>query len=124
MSAIFTHGAAQQGLAEETRDRRAQRLGAEVHTEIAAAGTYTLAEDYHQKYMLRRAGNLLTELQVMFPRTEDLVASTAVARINGYLGGCGDLQDFHAEVDSYGLSADAKRLLIKLVEQKHRPRRL
>jgi len=120
MSAIFTHGVSQRRLAEETRDREARRLGSEIHTEISPAGPFTLAEDYHQKYMLRRAGNLLTELQAMFPRTEDLVASTAVARINGYLGGCGRLDAFLAELDSYGLSSDAKRLLIKLVEQKHR----
>src|SRR5262249_16146006 len=49
-SAIFTHDAEQQRLAEESKAAVEQRLGKRVATEIVAATTFYPAEDYHQKY--------------------------------------------------------------------------
>ncbi len=121
MSAIFTHGGTQHDKALATRDAAREKLG-EVHTEIAPAGPFYLAEDYHQKYMLSRAGNLRFELEAIYPRIEDLVKSTAAARINGFVAGHGQLDDLHAEINDYGLSADSTRLLLKLAEQKQRHR--
>ena len=121
MSAIFTHGAEQHRKALATRDAAAARLG-EIHTEIAPAGPFTLAEDYHQKYMLGRAGNLRTELQAIYPQIQDLVDSTAAARINGFAAGHGNLDELRAEIDDYGLSADGSHALLKIAEQKQRYR--
>ena len=49
-TAIFTHDAAQRKLAESTRGEVARQLAVPVHTEIADAGTFYPAEDYHQDY--------------------------------------------------------------------------
>jgi peptide-methionine (S)-S-oxide reductase len=56
-SAIYFHDAAQQAAAEPSRDVYAQMLGAsgygEIATEIAAAGPFYYAEDYHQQYLAK-----------------------------------------------------------------------
>ncbi len=121
MSAIFTHGDDQHDRALATRDAAAVKLG-EIHTEIEPAGPFYLAEDYHQKYRLSRTGNLLIELQAMYPRIEDLVRSTAAARMNGFVAGHGQLEALRAEIDDYGLSPDARRVLLRTAEHNQRHR--
>jgi peptide-methionine (S)-S-oxide reductase len=49
-TAIFVHDAAQRQLAESTRAEVAKQLGVTIHTEIADAGTFYPAEEYHQDY--------------------------------------------------------------------------
>lgn len=48
--AIFTHDAAQATAAKASRDRLAARMKRAVATEIAPAGPFYAAEDYHQDY--------------------------------------------------------------------------
>ena len=59
MSAVFYHNEEQKRLALATRDREAARRGSPVTTQILPATEFWLAEDYHQKYMLRRRSNLM-----------------------------------------------------------------
>jgi peptide-methionine (S)-S-oxide reductase len=71
-----------------------------------------LAEDYHQKYQLRRHRQLMTEFKAMYSRNIDFVNSTAAARVNRYVGGHGEPEEITANIESLGLStADQKRLL-------------
>jgi peptide-methionine (S)-S-oxide reductase len=49
-SAIFTHGAEQRRLAEASRAREQANQSKPIVTEIAAAGDFYPAEDYHQRY--------------------------------------------------------------------------
>ena len=49
-SAIFTHSAEQQQVAEASRDRAQTRFDRPIATEIAPAGPFWSAEDYHQRY--------------------------------------------------------------------------
>lgn len=52
-SAIFTHGAEQQRLAEASREREQANQSKPIVTEIAPAGDFYPAEDYHQRYFER-----------------------------------------------------------------------
>ena len=56
-------------------------------TAVEQIDAFNPAEDYHQKYYLRREAELLREYTRLYPTTEELVRSTAAARVNGYLGG-------------------------------------
>jgi len=51
----------------------------------------------------------------MYPNTVELVASTAAARVNGYLGGHGTLEQLKKELESYGLSEEGKTRLLNIV---------
>jgi peptide-methionine (S)-S-oxide reductase len=56
-SAIYVHDDAQRAAAEASRETYQQRLGAagygEITTEIADAGPFYYAEDYHQQYLAK-----------------------------------------------------------------------
>ena len=116
-AAIFYHNEAQKRLALETRNQVASRIKGEVFTQIHPAGEFYLAEDYHQKYFLRRDQVLLNELTSIYPSTRDLVSSTAAARLNGYVAGYGNRAGLEAELNSLGLSPAGNRRLLGMVSK-------
>ena len=91
-------------------------LTSEIMTEIIPLTEFYLAEDYHQKHALQHSYEYLQEFKAMYPSFKDIIASTAAARVNGYLGGYGTLKNLQTELDSYGLSAQANEHLIEFVK--------
>lgn len=75
---------------------------------------FYLAEDYHQKYHLRQESALMAEFRAIYPATEDFVASTAVARVNGYVGGYGELATLEEELSLLGLSEAGRQRLLEI----------
>ncbi len=116
-SIIFYHDEEQRRLAEQTRDAEAARRGDRIYTEIAPYERFYLAEDYHQKYRLQQQSQLLAELQSVDMRAEDLVASTAAARLNGYVAGYGDVESLQAELEKLGLAPAALERLLALAAE-------
>jgi peptide-methionine (S)-S-oxide reductase len=114
-SIIFYHNEEQKRLAEASRDRKAAELGSPLFTEIVPYSEFYLAEDYHQKYRLQGEEDLLAEFRAIYPEEEAFINSTAVARVNGYLGGNGSLAQLQAEIDSLGLSSAAQEKLLEIV---------
>jgi peptide-methionine (S)-S-oxide reductase len=108
-AAVWTHDATQAATAARTRDALAARLGVPVRTEVLPLGTFTLAEDYHQKYYLRHHEELMAELAAYFDDTPGLIGSTAVARLNGWLAGHATSQaQVERELPLLGLSAEGQ----------------
>lgn len=115
MSAIFYHDDTQQKLALEAKSREEKRRGRILHTAILPLDHFYLAEDYHQKYYLRRFSKLMNEFKGIYPANLDFVNSTAAARVNGYVGGHGTLEDVKADLLHLGLSAEGQKRLLKIV---------
>ena len=82
---------------------------------------FTPAENYHQKLSLQQFLEFQDELKRIYPSPAEFVASTAVARVNGYLGGEGSYETLLKEKDSLGLSSVRKEELLNLV-QRHKGR--
>jgi peptide-methionine (S)-S-oxide reductase len=116
-SIIFFHADEQRRLAEETKTRHAKERGGTVHTEIVPYRGFTLAENYHQKHSLQQFPEFEEELRNVYPSQRDFVASTAVARVNGYLGGEGSYAALLTELDGLGLSSARKEELRELVRR-------
>lgn len=114
-AAIFIHGDDQKRQAEASRDRVAARLNGPVRTEILPAGPFTAAEDYHQKYYLRMAGDLMEEFRALYPDPRAFSRSTAAARVNGYLGRHADADTVRRVLPSLGLSPRGQALLVDKV---------
>lgn len=117
-SVIFYHNDEQKALAEETRDNLQASLNRQVYTEIVPAGTFYLAEDYHQKYYLQGMPKLEAEFRAKYPDINDFTNSTAVARANGYAGGFGTPEVLQEELGLMGLSPEGEAFIKQLVERR------
>ena len=115
MSIIFSHNEEQKRLAEASRQREAERSKGRVVTEIRPFDRFFRAEGYHQKYRLRSEREILREFTVIYPAEQDLVDSTAAARVNAYLDGYGTLADLQKELPRLGLSPKAGERLTAIV---------
>ncbi len=115
-ASIFYHDEAQRKAAIASRDRIAARIKGPVYTEIVPAARFYPAEAYHQKYGLRSERELLAEFRAFYPDDDRLAASTAAARVNGYVSGEGSAAELEAEIASFGLSEAGQRRLRKIVK--------
>jgi peptide-methionine (S)-S-oxide reductase len=86
--AVFHHTEEQKRLAESARRRLQEKAQRPVRTEVLPAGAFYQAEDYHQKYYLRRRPELMREFSHL--TDEEFIRSTAAARANGLVAGYGD----------------------------------
>lgn len=115
LHAIFYHDDQQAQQALASKADAEHKLGRSVRTEVLPLRSFTRAEDYHQKYILKRDGALMRELSRVFPDHRDLVDSTAAARLNAYLGGYGSQAQFERDIDSLGLSPENRAKVENLV---------
>ena len=119
-SAVFTHDAAQAEAARRSADRYAGLLGREVRTEITPLSRFWPAEEYHQKYRLQHNRLLRNEYREIYPVFKDFLNSTAVARVNGYLGGYGSSAQLDQELDRLGLDERGRQELRSKVGSRRR----
>lgn len=114
-NAIFYHNEEQHQQAIESMKALKQKTGKTIRTDIVPLKSFTLAEDYHQKYLLKGSpGRHL--LDTYYPRHEDFVNSTAATRLNGYAGRNGTTKRLLRELDSLGVSEHGKKVLMDLVK--------
>ena len=119
-SAVFYHDERQREAALKSRDILASAGKEKITTAVEEAGTFYQAEDYHQKYYLRGSGGAANELRAIYPDPGDFLRSTAVARVNGYLGGNGTEEEVEREIGSLGLSEGGQRRLREYVQSSPR----
>jgi peptide-methionine (S)-S-oxide reductase len=115
-SLIFVHSPVQEKEAEESRNRLASAFDRPLVTEIHPYTGFTRAEEYHQKFRLRRDPVLMKAFRELFPEERSFVDSTAAARVNGFLSGFGDPADYCGETPLWGLSAEAWKILRRVAE--------
>jgi peptide-methionine (S)-S-oxide reductase len=117
MSIIFYHSEDQKTVALESMQRKADSSGRTIVTEVIPFSMFYLAEDYHQKYYLQGEQLLFNELTAMYPNINELIKSTAAARVNGYIGGYGKLEALQDQINSFGLTASGKDKLSQIGAQ-------
>lgn len=115
-SVILWRDEAERALAEESlREWDARRGG--VHTRVEPLSRFHRAEDYHQKYYLRGAGEIMTDFAAIYPDGREFADSTAAARVNGYIGGYAGMERFERDLPRLGLSPRGERFLRRVVER-------
>ena len=114
-SIIFYHNDTQRMLALESKEQEEKKRGKKLYTEIIPFTRFYLAEDYHQKFRLRREYDMLEEFRLMYPKEGDFINSTSAARVNGYLAGYGTYADLTRELGSLGLFERTGENLLDIV---------
>jgi hypothetical protein len=117
MNAIFYHDGHQRQVAMDSKVKMEHKIGQKIKTEVIPVRSFTMAEDYHQKYLLKRHRRFQNELSRLYPNHLDFVNSTAVSRLNGYVGGNGRKSQLLQEIESLGLSDQGKKELIEIVQK-------
>ena len=117
MSALFFHNEEQKRLAIKTRDRQAARRGQKIYTEVRPASSFYLAEAYHQKHALRGHNDLMAVLGTLYDNNHDFVNATAMARINGYLGGYGSMKSLEEELKRLSLPPESLDKVLRILKR-------
>lgn len=115
---LHYHNESQRQAAEASLREVASELSSPVLTELRPAGTFYMAEDYHQKYYVRSDRFWSGELDTLYPDPARFRDSTLVARINGCLAGYCTREQLQREIESYGLSASGRKALEGLVRSR------
>ena len=116
-SIIFYYTDEQRRLAEQSKADQEQRHGRPVQTEIVAAGLFTQAEGYHQKYYLQNTVRLMEVLSGMLPTEQALVRSTLAARLNAVAGGYESYEELERELPVFGLGSEQEGLLRDVIRR-------
>jgi peptide-methionine (S)-S-oxide reductase len=116
-SAIFYHNEEQKKLALAGAARIEQERKRKVYTEIVPAGDFYPAEDYHQKYYLRNSAELMKIFKDVFLSDDDFVASTAAAKMNGYIGGFRMLAGLSGTLREAGLSDEVSQRMVSVAQR-------
>jgi peptide-methionine (S)-S-oxide reductase len=115
MSILLYHNNTQKELALKTKKNWEEVLNGEIQTEIAPYSKFFVAEDYHQKYYLKRRQSTIDTLSSLYPTHEGLVNSTLAARLNGFVRGYGSLEGIKKEIKDWGLSMGDQQAIVNVL---------
>jgi len=118
MAAIFYHNAQQKEFAELSLEAKTQLWGKRVWTKILPLTDFTLAEDYHQKYYLRKLEGVHKLLNIKSEK--ELVHSPVATKLNAYLHGHGQFTDIETYVKSIpGLEQNTRDIFLSAIARHH-----
>lgn len=106
ISLVVFQNSQQQQKAEKIKKIEEERQGKEIQTEFQIATPFYPAEDYHQKYFLRRFKEATKKVQSLFSDEEGFIRSTISARLNGFIRENISLPDVKEEIKTWGLSEE------------------
>lgn len=113
-SMILYHDEEQRETAEASYKDMQVRCDGKLRTEIAPAGPFYPAEDYHQKYRLQGHKDLCRSIGM---DSKKLQTSHLAARLNGYLVGAGGISQFNQEVSKLGLTENQAEYVRRELER-------
>ena len=70
---------------------------------------------YHQKYLLRQQGDVMSALNLS---DKDLVTSHVATRLNGYCGGYGSLEALEDEMPKFSLPENVQKRVHGIMSRK------
>jgi len=112
MSAIFFHNKEQEELAKKTKEEQKTKKRS-VATVLEPAAEFYVAEDYHQKFLLRKHSDLMKHIK--YTTNKEFIDSTVASKLNGYVGGYGSLPQLEKEIANFGLPSYIAERLRKIV---------
>lgn len=115
LSLLLFHDENQEEKAQEKKRIWEQKLNGEILTEIVPYTSFNLAEDYHQKYYLKRYKSVIPTINSLFPDHDAFVHSTLTARLNGFVKGFGTWEGLKREIEDWGGSPEDRGAVIEVL---------
>ena len=112
---LFFDGPEQERLARESIAEIEKQRRRIVRTDVRPVARFHRAEDYHQKYALRRDRALYRDVRALFDTEREFIDSTAAARVNAYCGGDLTFAKLREALAAIGLKAVGERSLERVV---------
>ncbi len=120
-SAVFYHSDAQRETVQQVM-AELERSSGSLYTAVEPAGTFWLAEDYHQKYYLKHDRVFSREIKRLFGNDEEaLINSTAAARLSGLVGGYAPASLRAENISDLGLSPEGEKHALDMLSGSVRP---
>ncbi len=116
MSILLYHNEGQKEIIEKSREAYEAKTGRSVMTEIKALDRFYSAEGYHQKYYLQNRPGIVEEVRGMYPDFTSFVDSTTAARLNGYVSGKGNMEEFERDINKMNLPEKTEKNLRDLLD--------
>lgn len=114
LSLLRCRGDEQLGAAERVKKEMEVELGEKIETDIAPFTDFTLAEERHQKYYLKRYPKALEQLQMLYPEPSLLLNSTFAARLNGFVKGFRSKDSLLEELAGWEIGLEGRTVLLDL----------
>ncbi|MDQ8735013.1 peptide-methionine (S)-S-oxide reductase MsrA [Paenibacillus sp. LHD-38] len=116
-SLLFYSDERQKDTIQHVLKKRKEQGKGEPSTEIVPSAPFTLAEDKHQKYYLKRFPDAIEKLSILYQTEADLRNSTLAARLNGLAKGYTNLERISQEVSQWPIEQNNKQFLIDLIKK-------
>lgn len=111
LSLLRYRGDEQKKTVDRVKSEMEAELGITIETDIAPFTAFTLAEEYHQKYYLKRYPKAFEQLRGLMSDPSMLTDSTFAARLNGFVKGCGEKERLLDEISGWPISEGAQDVL-------------
>jgi peptide-methionine (S)-S-oxide reductase len=115
ISIILYQNQEQKNIIEKMKSELELGLNEEIQTEVSQCKHFTSAEDYHQKYYLKKYPNALEKIRTIYPSPKEYINSTLVARLNGFVKGYGTLTEIKEEIRAWNTSQADQTKIIDLI---------
>lgn len=116
MSLLMYHNDSQKQEAFASKRKWEQTLGRSIQTEFTPDAVFYPAEDYHQKYFLKRFKKGTASLQTLYPTEEAFRDATITARLNGFVRGRGSMTTLKNEIKTWGWSPEKEEETIAVLD--------
>lgn len=113
ISLLRFHSSQQQEAIARIKEEMERRLGEDIETEIAPYRNFTLAEERHQKYYLKRYPRILEQLAPNYTGAQGLQNSIFAARLNGFAKGFGNREKLKEEIMDWNISEESRHALVE-----------
>jgi peptide-methionine (S)-S-oxide reductase len=117
ISILLLHDETQREVAQKVKTNWEEKQDTVIQTEFQTYNSFFVAEDYHQKYYLKRFRSAAEFLLSHFLNHESFFHSTIAARLNGIAKGFGTIAAFRDEIENWGLDKSAKIVLFDILNQ-------
>ncbi len=115
MSLLLYRNELQKEKAYQLKQKWEKDLNGKIQTEISPYKAFYLAEDKHQKYYLKRFQKAYKTVMDCFPTHQEVIDSTLVARLNGFVREFGSLHDVRKDVETWGLSENDCKSVMTII---------